>query len=63
MGPTLGGEKQEIGPRDVVWTPPGVKYWHGATSTNGMTHIAIQEQVSGKNVDWMEHVPETQYAK
>ena len=58
-----GGEKQEIRPGDVVWTPPGVKHWHGATSTNGMTHVAIQEQVNGKNVDWMEHVTETQYAK
>lgn len=58
-----GGEKQEIRPGDVVWTPPGVKHWHGATFTNGMTHIAMQEQVNGKNVDWMEHVTETQYAK
>ena len=40
-----------------------MKHWHGATSTNGMTHIAIQEQVNGKNVDWMEHVTEMQYAK
>jgi quercetin dioxygenase-like cupin family protein len=58
-----GGEKQEIRPGDVVWTPPGVKHWHGATPTNGMTHIAIQEQVNGKNVDWMEQVTETQYSK
>ena len=58
-----GGEKQEIRPGDVVRTPPGVKHWHGATSMNGMTHIAIQEQVNGKNVDWMEHVAETHYAK
>jgi quercetin dioxygenase-like cupin family protein len=58
-----GGEKQEIRPGDVVWTPPGVKHWQRATFTNGMTHIAMQEQVNGKNVDWMEHVTETQYAK
>ena len=49
-----GGEKQEIKPGDVIWTPPGVKHWHGATATNGMTHIAIQEEVNGKNVEWME---------
>ena len=57
------GEKQEIRPGDVVWTPPGVKHWHGATPTNGMTHIAIQEFVGGRNVEWMEQVSETQYAK
>ena len=49
-----GGEKREIRPGDVIWTPPGVKHWHGATATNGMSHIAIQEQVDGKVVDWME---------
>ncbi len=39
-----GGEKQEIRPGDVVWTPPGVKHWHGATVTDRMTHIALTEQ-------------------
>jgi 4-carboxymuconolactone decarboxylase len=56
-----GGEKQEIKPGDVIWTPPGVKHWHGATATNGMTHIAIQGAVDGKNVEWMEKVSEEQY--
>jgi quercetin dioxygenase-like cupin family protein len=56
-----GGTKQEIGPGDVVWTPPGVKHWHGATTTEAMTHIAIQEHVDGKVVDWMEHVGDEQY--
>lgn len=56
-----GGEKQEIKPGDVVWTPPGVKHWHGATATTSMTHIAIQEEVNGKNVDWMEKVSEEEY--
>jgi quercetin dioxygenase-like cupin family protein len=55
-----GREKQEIKPGDVIWIPPGVKHWHGATATNGMTHIAIQEQVDGKNVDWMEKVSDEQ---
>jgi quercetin dioxygenase-like cupin family protein len=56
-----GGEKQEIKPGDVVWTPPGVKHWHGATATNSLTHIAIQESLDGKNVEWMEKVSDEQY--
>jgi len=55
------GEKHEIKAGDVVWTPPGVKHWHGATATDRMTHIAIQEQVDGKNVEWMEKVTDDQY--
>ncbi len=57
-----GGPKQEIRPGDVVWCPPGVKHWHGATPTSAMTHIAIQERdVDGKVVNWMEHVSDEQY--
>lgn len=56
-----GGEKQEIKLGDVIWTPPGVKHWHGATTTTAMTHIAIQGAVDGKNVDWMEKVTEEEY--
>jgi 4-carboxymuconolactone decarboxylase len=56
-----GGEKREIKPGDVVWTPPGVKHWHGATATDRMTHIAIQESLDGKNVAWMEKVSEEEY--
>jgi 4-carboxymuconolactone decarboxylase len=56
-----GGEKQEIKPGDVIWTPPGVKHWHGATATNQLTHIAIQESLDGKNVEWMEKVSEDEY--
>jgi quercetin dioxygenase-like cupin family protein len=58
-----GGEKQEIKPGDVVWTPPGVKHWHGATATDGMAHMAITESLEGKNVDWMEKVGNDQYRK
>jgi len=58
-----GGEKQEIKPGDVIWTPPGVKHWHGATATNGMTHIAITESLDGKNVEWMEKVSDAQYGR
>lgn len=56
-----GGEKIVIKPGDVIWTPPGVKHWHGATATTGMAHIAIQESLDGKNVEWMEPVTEVQY--
>jgi quercetin dioxygenase-like cupin family protein len=57
------GEKREIKAGDVVWTPPGVKHWHGATSTTSMRHLAIQEMVDGKAVDWMEQVSDQQYGK
>ncbi|MDB6095530.1 MAG: transcriptional regulator [Verrucomicrobia bacterium] len=56
-----GGPVQEIRPGDVVWFPPGLKHWHGATPTTAMTHIAIQEHLNGKVVDWMEHVNDEQY--
>lgn len=56
-----GGEKHSIKPGDVIWTPPGVKHWHGATSSTGMTHMAIQESLDGKNVEWMEPVTAQQY--
>jgi quercetin dioxygenase-like cupin family protein len=56
-----GVRTQEIRPGDVVWIPPGQKHWHGATPTTSMSHIAIQEQVNGKVVDWMEKVSDEQY--
>lgn len=56
-----GGSIEEIHPGDVVWFPPGVKHWHGATPTTAMTHIAIQEALDGKVVDWMEKVSDEQY--
>src|SRR4051794_36520158 len=56
-----GGPVEEIRPGDVVWFSPGEKHWHGAASTTGMTHIAIQEKLNGKVVDWMEHVSDQQY--
>lgn len=58
-----GGPIEEIRPGDVVWFPPGEKHWHGATATTAMSHIAIQEKLDGKNVDWMEHVSDEQYRK
>jgi quercetin dioxygenase-like cupin family protein len=56
-----GGPVEEIRPGDVVWFSPGEKHWHGATRTTGMTHVAIQEALNGKVVDWMEHVSDAQY--
>ena len=56
-----GGPIEEIRPGDVIWFPPGEKHWHGATPTTAITHIAIQEQLDGKTVDWMEQVSEKQY--
>jgi quercetin dioxygenase-like cupin family protein len=55
------GPIEEIRPGDVVWFPPGEKHWHGATPSTAMTHIAIQEALEGKTVDWMEHVSHEQY--
>jgi quercetin dioxygenase-like cupin family protein len=52
---------QVIRPGDVVWIPPGVKHWHGATPTNGMSHIAIAEALDGKTVAWLEKVTDAQY--
>jgi 4-carboxymuconolactone decarboxylase len=56
-----GGKKQEIRQGDVVWTPPGVKHWHGATADTTMTHIAVTEQLDGKTVEWMEKISDAQY--
>ncbi|OWV71083.1 cupin [Rhizobium sp. R634] len=56
-----GGPVEEIRPGDVVSFAPGERHWHGAAPTTAMTHIAIQEQLDGKVVDWMEHVTDPEY--
>jgi quercetin dioxygenase-like cupin family protein len=56
-----GGPIEEILPGDLVWFPPGEKHWHGASPNTAMTHIAIQETLDGKSVDWLEHVSDEQY--
>ena len=56
-----GGPVEEIRPGDVVWFPPGEKHWHGATATTALSHIAVQEKLDGKTVDWMEQVSDAQY--
>src|SRR5574337_945779 len=58
-----GGPVEEIRAGDVVWTPPGVKHWHGASPTTAMSHIAIQEHLDGKAVEWMEKVTDEQYGR
>jgi quercetin dioxygenase-like cupin family protein len=58
---TEGGKMQEILPGDVVWTPAGVRHWHGAQAHSAMSHYAIVEPLNGKNVEWMEHVTDAQY--
>jgi quercetin dioxygenase-like cupin family protein len=58
-----GGPIEEIRPGDVVWFSLGERHWHGATPMTAMTHIAIQERLNGKAVDWMERVSDEQYRK
>jgi quercetin dioxygenase-like cupin family protein len=55
------GPIEEIRPGDVIWFPPGEKHWHGAAPATAMTHIAIQENLDGKVVDWLEKVSDEQY--
>jgi quercetin dioxygenase-like cupin family protein len=56
-----GGPIQVIRKGDVVWIPPGVKHWHGATPTTAMAHIAVQESLNGIAVNWLEQVTNEQY--
>jgi len=58
---TEGGPIDTVKPGDVVWFPPGEKHWHGATSTTGMVHLAIQEAMNGETATWMEPVSDAQY--
>ncbi|MCB0284590.1 MAG: cupin domain-containing protein [Calditrichaeota bacterium] len=58
-----GGPIEEIRPGDVVWFEPQEKHWHGASANKAMSHIAIQEEVDGKAVDWLEKVSDDQYSK
>jgi quercetin dioxygenase-like cupin family protein len=56
-----GGPIEEIRPGDVVWFPPEEKHWHGAAPTTAMSHLALQERLDGKTVDWLEQVSDEQY--
>ncbi|MES2635329.1 MAG: cupin domain-containing protein [Pseudomonadota bacterium] len=57
-----GGPVQRIRPGDVVWIPADEKHWHGATATEGMSHVAITEHQDGKTADWFEPVSQAQYS-
>ena len=56
-----GGPVEQIRPGDVVWFAPGEKHWHGAAAATAMTHIAVQEKLDGKAVEWMQKVTDEQY--
>ena len=56
-----GGPVEEIGAGDIVWFPAGEKHWHGASPTESLTHLAIQEAADGSTASWMEHVSDEQY--
>lgn len=58
-----GGPVEEIRSGDVIWFPPGEKHWHGASATTAVTHIAIQEKLDGKAVEWMEKVSDEEYRR
>ncbi len=55
------GPVREIRPGDTVWIPPGEKHWHGGAPGHGMVHLAFQEALDGKHVEWMEHVTDAEY--
>lgn len=59
----MGSAVEEMRPGDVVWIAPGVKHWHGAAATTGVTHIALTEAVDGQVADWMEKVSDEQYRR
>ncbi|WP_323816480.1 cupin domain-containing protein [Cellvibrio sp. NN19] len=58
-----GEARVEIKAGDSIWCPPGHKHWHGATSSEGMSHIAVQESLNGENVKWLEPVTDEQYGE
>lgn len=58
-----GGPKQSINAGEAVWTPPGVKHWHGATLDGAMMHVAVAEALDGSRVTWFEQVTEQEYRR
>ena len=56
-----GGKKRVVRPGDVVWTPPGVVHWHGATTTNALSHLAVWQFVDGSGGELFEHVTDEDY--
>jgi quercetin dioxygenase-like cupin family protein len=62
LAQTEGGPVRRLAPGDTVWFAPGERHWHGAVPTAAMTHLAIQEGLDGRSVDWMEPVAEADYS-
>ncbi|MCW2308901.1 (R)-mandelonitrile lyase [Rhodobium gokarnense] len=58
-----GQERQVMQAGDVVWCPPGVEHWHGATDKTAVSHIAVQQFKDGKNVVWGDLVTDAEYAE
>ena len=58
-----GEARVEVNAGDTIWCPPNHKHWHGATGSTGMSHIAVQEMLDGKNVVWLEPVTDAQYGQ
>ena len=58
-----GEQVQQVGPGDVVWIPPNVRHWHGATLAAAMTHFAVAEARDGTSVTWMEKVSDEDYGR
>jgi quercetin dioxygenase-like cupin family protein len=56
-----GGPRYEIRPGDVIWCPPNHRHWHGAAASTAMTHIAIQEALDGRFIEWQEHITDEEY--
>lgn len=58
---TVGGSMREVRAGDVIWFAPGEKHWHGAAPDIAMEHLAMQEALDGRHVDWLEHVTDAEY--
>ncbi|MDB5317756.1 MAG: hypothetical protein JWO24_3600 [Rhodospirillales bacterium] len=58
-----GAPVEEMHPGDVVWIPPGLKHWHGAAATTGVTHIALTEELEGQVATWLQQVSDQQYRR
>ena len=56
-----GGPIEEVGPGDIVWIPPHLRHWHGASATEPMVHFAVAEALNGSAVTWLEKVTDEEY--
>lgn len=58
-----GQAKQIMRAGDVIWCPPDVEHWHGATDGTSVTHYAVQQFADDQNVVWGDHVTDAEYAE